>query len=144
MKYIEDILYNLHVHFFPVWKMDELLHDNPTKWPVHRVNTQINLGIRSVSDPSHHCPHEELWVLIATHWAHSERLWSDWMDVQSDNSLRWVHTSFCLFCHASAQMVLMNTAIFSFSNADKLCPIIFNYAFLKHLTDLFTVANYLW
>ena len=46
------------------------------------------------------------------------RLWSDWMDAQSDMSLRWVHISFCLFCHASAQMVLMNTAIFSFSNTD--------------------------
>ena len=68
------------------------------------------------------------------------------MDAQSDLSLRWVHRSFCLSCHASAQMVLMNVAIFSFSNRDKLCPIIFNYALLQHLTcqDLFTVANYLW
>ena len=43
-------------------------------------------------------------------------------------------------------MVLMNTAIFSFSNTDKLCPIILSYALLKHLTceHLFTVANYLW
>ena len=55
------------------------------------------------------------------------------MDAQSDLSLRWVHRSLCLFCHASAQMVLMNTAIFSFSNTDKLCPIILNYAVLKHL-----------
>ena len=74
------------------------------------------------------------------------RLWSDWMDAQSDLSLRWVHRLFCLFCHASAQMVLMNTAIFSFSNTDKLYPTILNYALLKHLTfeDLFTIANYLW
>ena len=68
------------------------------------------------------------------------------MDAQSDLSLRWVHGLFCLFCHALAQMVLMNTAIFSFPNANKLYPIILNYALLKHLTceDLFTVANYLW
>ena len=74
------------------------------------------------------------------------KLWSDWMDAQSDLSLRWVHRSFCLFCHTLAQMVLMNTAIFSFSNTDKLCPIILNYFLLKHFTceDLFTVANYLW
>ena len=66
------------------------------------------------------------------------------MDAQFDLSLRWVHRSFCLFCHALAQMVLMNTAIFSFSDTDKVCPIILNYALWKHLTceDLFTVANY--
>ena len=35
--------------------------------------------------------------------------------------------------------------LYSFSNKDKLCPIILNYALLKNLTcqDLFTVANYL-
>ena len=33
------------------------------------------------------------------------RLWSDWMDAQADLSLRWAHRSFCVFCHASAQMV---------------------------------------
>ena len=67
------------------------------------------------------------------------------MNAQSDLSLRWVHRSFCLFCHDLAQMVLMNTAIFSFSNVDKLCLIILNYALLKHLTceDAFTMVNYL-
>ena len=113
---------------------------NPIKWPVHRVNTQISLGIHSISDPSHHCPLKN-FTLSA-----QRRLWTDWIDAQSDLCLRWVHRSVCLFCHVSAQMVLMNTAIFSFSNTDKLCPIILNYALLKHLTCeyLFTVANYLW
>ena len=108
---------------------------NPTKWPVHPVNTQISLGICPIWSPFYSYPLSAQW-----------RLLSDWIDAQSDLCLRWVHRSFCLFCHASAQMVLMNTAIFSFSNTDKLCPIILNCALLKHLTceDLFTVANYLW
>ena len=29
---------------------------------------------------------------LATHWAHSSRLWSDWEDVQIDLSLRWMHS----------------------------------------------------
>ena len=68
------------------------------------------------------------------------RLWSDWMDAYADLSFPLVHISFCLFCYASAQMILMNTrgegsVIFlSFSNRDKLCPIILNYALLKHVT----------
>ena len=48
-------------------------------------------------------------------------------------------------------MISMNTCggertISSFANRDKLCPIILNYALLKHLTcqDEFTVANFLW
>ena len=32
------------------------------------------------------------------------RLWSDLVDPQADLSLRWVHRSFCLFCHAGAQL----------------------------------------
>ena len=32
MKYIGDIFYNLPIHFFPLWKMNELLHGNPTEW----------------------------------------------------------------------------------------------------------------
>ena len=118
---------------------------NPTKWPVHRVNTQISLGIRPIWSQSS----LSAWRNFGPYsypLSTQRRLWSDWMHAQSDLSLRWVHISFCLFCHASAQMVLMNTAIFSFSNTDKLCPIMLNYALLKHLTceDLFTVANFLW
>ena len=146
MKYIGDILYNLPVHFFPLWKMRELLHDKSNKMtcspseysdkPGHPLNlwSQSSLSAWRTLGPYSH-------PLSA-----QRRLWSDWMDAQSDMSLCWVHISFCWFCHASAQMVLMNTAIFSFSNTDKVCPIILNYALLKHLTceDLFTVANYLW
>ena len=32
------------------------------------------------------------------------RLWSDWADAQADLSLRWVHMSFCWFCHVAAQI----------------------------------------
>ena len=31
------------------------------------------------------------------------RLWLDWADAHADLSLRWVHRSFCWFCHAVAQ-----------------------------------------
>ena len=33
------------------------------------------------------------------------RPWSDWVDVQADLSLRWVHRSFCWFCHAAAHII---------------------------------------
>ena len=32
------------------------------------------------------------------------RLWTDWADAQAELSLRWVHRSFCWFCHALAQI----------------------------------------
>ena len=32
-------------------------------------------------------------------------LWSDWADAQADLSLRWVHMSFCWYCHAVAPRV---------------------------------------
>ena len=41
---------------------------------------------------------------LATHWAHSERLWSDWADAHADLSLRWAHRSFCWFCQTAAQI----------------------------------------
>ena len=34
------------------------------------------------------------------------RLWSDWADAQADLSLRWVHRSFCCFCHDVAQICI--------------------------------------
>ena len=32
------------------------------------------------------------------------RLWSDWVDVQADQSLRWAHRSLCWFWHEAAQL----------------------------------------
>ena len=49
-------------------------------------------------------------VCMKTHWALNHllstwwRLWSDWVDAQADQSLRWVHMSFCWFCRAAAQI----------------------------------------
>ena len=34
---------------------------------------------------------------LATHWAHSERLWSDWVDAQADLNLCWAHSHFVGF-----------------------------------------------
>ena len=145
MKYIGDTLYNLPVHFFPLWKMSELLHDKSNKMTCSPSEYSDKPGHPSNLIPVITDRMKKLWVLIAILSA-QRRLWSDWIDAQSDLCLRCMHRSFCLFCHASAQMVLMNTAIFSFSNTDKLCPIILNCALLKHLTceDLISVANYLW
>ena len=33
-----------------------------------------------------------------------QRLWSDWVDAQADQSLRWEHRSFCWFYHAVAHI----------------------------------------
>ena len=66
-----------------------------TKWSVLSAKTQISLG---------RCPGwpKSSWS-IATHWEHSED-WSDWVNAQADQSLRWAHRSFCWFCHATAQI----------------------------------------
>ena len=32
------------------------------------------------------------------------RLWSDWVDAQTDLSLHWAHRSFCWFCRAAAHI----------------------------------------
>ena len=36
---------------------------------------------------------------LATHWAHSRRLWSGWADAQADLCLHWTHMPFCWFWH---------------------------------------------
>ena len=46
---------------------------------------------------------KKAWVLsypLST----QRRLWSDWADDQADLSLRWMHRSFCWFCHDAAQI----------------------------------------
>ena len=119
----------ISVWLFLLCKMNELQHKNHqqkdlcTQW-ILRLASAVRM--------------KKIWVLTATHWVHSED-WSDWVDAQADLSLHWAHRSFCWFCHASAQMVSMNTCgegstISSFANGDKLYPIILNYALLKHLT----------
>ena len=86
MKYIGDILYNLPVHFFPLWKMSELLHDKSNKMtclpseysdkPRHPTNLIPVITVRM----------KKPWVLVATHWVHSEDSGqTEWMP-----SLIWV------------------------------------------------------
>ena len=134
------ILLYISVWLFLLRKMNELQHKNHqqkdlcTHW-ILRLAWAVSM--------------KKIWVLTTTHWAHSEHL-SDWVDAQADPNLHWAHRSFCWFCHASAQMVSMNTCgegstISSFANRNKLYPIILNNALLKHLTcqDFFKVAKYL-
>ena len=61
----------------------------PSKWPVRQGKTRS--AWRKLES-------------LATHWTHSED-WSDWADAQADLSLRWVHRSFCWFCHTAAQIL---------------------------------------
>ena len=63
------------------------------------------------SDQSLHCLQEESLgpsYPLSAQW----RLWSDWVDVQADMSLCWVH--FCWFCHDAAQITF--TFILEFFN----------------------------
>ena len=73
-----------------------------TKWPMHPAKTQISLGIHPVWSAPSLPAWTNIWSL-ATHWAHNGD-WLECMDVQADLSLRWVHTSFCWFCCAAAQL----------------------------------------
>ena len=57
---------------------------------VRPAKTQISLGIHPVWSESSLAAWRNFGSL-ATHWA----------DTQADLSLRWVHKSFCWFCHAA-------------------------------------------
>ena len=134
--------------YFAIWNIlgTYLLHDKSNKMTCSPSEYSDKPGNLPSLVPVVTVRMKKPWVLIATHWTHSEDSGqTGWMPCLIW-VFAWCTNHFFLFCHASAQMVLMNTAIFSFSNTDKLCPIILNYALLKHLTceDLFTVANCLW
>ena len=45
---------------------------------------------------------QQAWALIYPFSA-QRRLGSDWVDAQANLILRWVHRSFCWFCHAVDQ-----------------------------------------
>ena len=85
-----------------------------TKWSVRPVKSQISLGIRPVwsasslsvasaqSDQSLRCPHEN----ALDPWLSLERTAKTKTD-ENDLCLRWAHRSFCWFCHAAAQLILI-------------------------------------
>ena len=65
------------------------------KWPVHPVKAQISLGVCPVrswasvqSYPSLQYPS---WVAKTPSSWRQQRLWSDWVDAQTDLSLCWMH-----------------------------------------------------
>ena len=77
--------------------------DKPTKWHVRPTKTQISLGIRQIWSVSFLSTWRERGSL-ATHWAQANapiRLGgcpgSDWVDAQTDLSLRWAHSHFVGF-----------------------------------------------
>ena len=57
-----------------------------------------------------------VWSVFAVHSVGSQgskvsscgqqRIWSHWADAQADLSLRWVHRSFCWFCHEVAHIIV--------------------------------------
>ena len=76
-----------------------------TKWLVRPTKAQISLGIHPVWSESSLSE----WINIGpltTYWAHSEN-WSDWANAQADLILSWAHMSFCWFCLAAAQLLLL-------------------------------------
>ena len=127
----------ISVRLFPLCKMNELQHDNKQKDLCTQWILRLAWAIRM----------KKMWVLTATHWAHSEDCQTGWMP-----RLIWV---FAGRTHHFAGFVMrrlkwshwipVGRKISSFANRDKLLPIILNYALLKRLTcqDVFTVANYL-
>ena len=76
----------------------------PTKWHVGPAKTQISLGI---------CP---VWSVFAVHSMGSygpklsscrqRKLWSDWVNAQTDLSFRWAQMPFYWFWHEVAHMQL--------------------------------------
>ena len=71
-----------------------------TKWHVCPTKTQISLGILTVWSESSLSAWRCLGSLSTHRRSVQRRLWSDWVD--ADQRLRWVHMSFCWFCHAAA------------------------------------------
>ena len=70
----------------------------------------ISLGIHPVWSESSLSACRRSLGSLATHWTQSE-------DAQADLSLRWAHMSFCWFCHAAAQMKMLQsftTVFYSF------------------------------
>ena len=72
----------------------------PTKWLVRPAKTQISLDIHLVWSESSLCTQ---WVAKDPSFHAESKDWSEWVDAQADQGLRWVHMSFCWFCHALAQ-----------------------------------------
>ena len=60
-------------------------------------------GASAQSDQSWLCI---LWIAKDPMILHADsgRLWSDWVDAQTDLILRWAHRSFCWFCRAAAHV----------------------------------------
>ena len=65
----------------------------PTKWFVCPAKTQISIFTVHM---------KKAWFLSYPLSA-QRRLRSDWLDAQTDLSLRWAQRSFCWFCHEVAQ-----------------------------------------
>ena len=71
-----------------------------------------------------------------------QRLWSHWLDAQTDLSLRWAHRSFCWFCHVAPQS---NNSTNNEQNQPLLFPssadVPYNICTL-HLTSFSVVVSY--
>ena len=74
------------------------------------AKTQISLGIRPVWSESSLCT---FWVAKDPSFLHVDSEdWSDWVDAQANLSLRWMHWSFCWFCHAVPQIIKRFVQVF--------------------------------
>ena len=102
---IEDNFTCMQVNCISNWEHNKSRRvTKPTKWHVRPAKTQISLGIRSVWPESSLSTWRKRGSL-ATHWAHSEALWSDWADAQADLSLRWAHSHIVGF--VSSRLIML-------------------------------------
>ena len=75
----------------------------PTMW-LCAQRRQFSLGIHPVWSVFA-VRMKKAWVLSCP-FSTQRRLWSDWVDAQTDLSLRWTH-SFCWFCHVVAHIMYL-------------------------------------
>ena len=83
-------------------------------WTEHDKTNKMTCAPSEDSDQPGHPPSlirvftvcmKKAWILnylLNAQW----RLWSDWANAQADLSLRWVHRSFCWFCHDETAQLL--------------------------------------
>ena len=97
---------------------------------------KTNKMICAPSEDSDQPGHPVFAVRLKSTWSSAQwRLWSDWIDAQADLSLRWAHMSFCWFCRAAAQILLL-------LNGDVLLYFNFTYKQKSMFVDIISGAKY--
>ena len=116
-------------------------------WAAAQQNNQMTCVLSKDTDQLRHLPSlirvfavcmKEHWVLGCPSSA-QQILWSDWVDAQADLSLRWVHRSFCWFCHAVAHFQFEACSVVFFLHFFFLSPVIWMFDPLGCSEDFFAM-----